>query len=246
MNLPVTSSGDNVEASYSASDIIVPRLHLLQQMSQAVAKGHASPGDIVRSNEDGAFAKRNESVEVIPIKLQKSWKIMRARQKGDTKGEYVGHTPYAPGEDESVREWTEDGVAHWRDRQLSVFCLLPSDIAAETKALKAIEESGELPDFLPSTLPTVVTFQRSSYLVGKTFATHFAQCVDISGKVKRHVPPYSYTFVLDRDFIEGENNYFVWTAKVGRRATDEEREKAGHWAAQLETKQVKVEGPEDE
>lgn len=220
-------AGETVAPRVSASDILIPRLSLQQAMSDAVTARKAAPGDFVRSTDGKVF---DSEVEIIPITFTKTWIIKKARKANDSRGEFVASEPFKEGDEMKPLNWEEDRVPHWRDLQFNLFGLLVEDVKKDIDAFKKFEETGELPTADESAMPVVCTFQRSSYKVGKVFATYFAQCQDVGERCGRYIPPYGCTFKLGRTLIEKEDSWYVWEATRSGKADDEAQKVAARWA----------------
>jgi hypothetical protein len=239
------------QKNYSApavdgSDILIPRLYLTQALSNLAKQGLAQSGDIIRSTTKKAVAVKGANVEVIPLTFFKDWTIKRRKNANDPRGEYVAREPWTHGDEKLPLEFQKDGALYFRDLHFNLYCLIASDVAKEVAGMKRLAETDELPEADESLLPVLVSFYRTGYKTGQAFATHFAQCADVSERSGKNVPGYGYTFNLGAEFVDGDNSYWKYTAARNRKVTDDERAAAERWMKLLGTaKNIQVDADEE-
>jgi hypothetical protein len=143
----------------SAQDIIIPRILLMQPMSEAVTAGDAAFGDFRESLSMEKLGDFKEGFEVVPFALKKVWVEYDVTAGTDIKNKkflrVVDINPSnenLPYEDE---EKGEDGkmIKVARDRTMNFYVLPVKDLELE------------------SAIPHVLSFRRSGLKAGKALAT---------------------------------------------------------------------------
>lgn len=152
------------------SDVVIPKLLLMQGQSEYVAEGKAKAGEIVRSTNGEVLGGPGKGVEIIAFMTFKTW-VMSEQNGG--RFDFRGVEPITADNVNAPLEWDVGGKLWRRDRSLNFYVLLPSDIGKELTALQKLEKSGELPDPGDALLPCVLSFRRTSYGAGKDLSTHF-------------------------------------------------------------------------
>lgn len=206
----------------SASDIVIPKLLLMQGLSDFVSEQKAVMGDMVDSLSAKKLGGKGQPVEIIPLMLYKTWTY--SEQVGE-KFEFRESFPMTPAnENLDLEGKTPEGVNFRRDKVMNFFVLLASD------AKKA------------DAIPYVVSFRRTGYKTGKILATHFA----MSQKLKQ--PPARKTFLLGCDLEKGEKgNYYVFSLAEGKMfaADSEELRRAYEWYCILKQGQHKIDNSDE-
>lgn len=187
-----------------SKDLMIPKLLLMQGLSQLVSSGDASTGDIINSLTKQVLGTKAKGVEVIPIMAQKSW--VYYEKKGD-KFNYVRVEEYtAANSDRPMEGKTPEGVDYRYDRSFDMYGL----IASEAKSA--------------STLPFMVSFRRTSYTTGRKIVTFFKQCE----MAKR--PPASKTIILTAQIKKNDlGTFFAYDMAEGRPTDKFELAKAYEW-----------------
>ena len=187
-----------------SKDLLIPKLLLMQGLSQLVAAGEAGTGDIINSLSKKVLGGKQKPVEIIPIMAQKSWVYFE--KKGD-KFNYVRVEPFtAATSDRPMEGVTADGVAYRYDRSFDVYGLLTSEAKN------------------PTALPFMVSFRRTSYMAGKKIATFFKQC-EMAKK-----PPASRTLLLNSAMQKNDlGTFFTYDVADGRDADKNDLAKAYEW-----------------
>lgn len=215
-----------------ASDVVIPKLLLMQGLSEFVAAGEAKSGDIARSTTGEVLGGVNKGVEIIPFMTFKTWKL---EENTGSKFEYRGVEPITAENANEPLEWNVNGK-HWRrNRCLNFYVLLPVDIAKEAAAMKKLETSGDLPDPGDALLPCVLTFQRTSYGAGKDLATHFMKAAHFG------VPPAVSKFKLTSKLEKNEKGTFsIFEVEASGKSTTEEIAACKKWYETISQTKVKV------
>jgi hypothetical protein len=142
----------------SAQDIIIPRVLLLQPMSDAVTNGEGAFGDFRESLSNEKIGDFKEGFEVIPFAMKKVWVEYDVTAGDDFKNKkfhrVVDINPAnenLPYKDEEKKDGKMLKIS--RDRCMNFYVLLPKDI-----------EMG-------GAIPHILTARRSSLQAGKKLAT---------------------------------------------------------------------------
>lgn len=202
--LPEDLSGSWGAEGYDNSDILIPRLLLMQGQSQFVADGKAKVGDIIKSTTGTIYGDSQNPVTIIPIMMWKDWTIER---KEKNKWEYSHTEKVASLSNE--REWTQpNGESFRRNTNLNFFVLLAKDCKMEQEAIEQADKTGSEPDVNAFVMPCHLKFSRTSYTTGKFLVTHFATM----SQFKR--PPAMKMFKLGAKKLDGDQGpYQVFTVE---------------------------------
>ena len=170
-----------------ASDIVIPKLLLMQGQSKFVAAGKARAGDIVKSTTGEVVGGAQKGVKVIAFMTFKEWDVS---EKNGGRFEFRFKESVTPSNVNDSWEFTKDGNDWRRDLCINFYALLPSDIERLQVAMAKLDKTGELPDPADALLPVVLSFRRTSYRAGKDLISHFAKAASF------HQPPAVSTFEL--------------------------------------------------
>jgi hypothetical protein len=155
-----------------ASSILVPRLHMMQGLSELVSEGKAHVGDIMKLPNNTVVAKKGANVEFIPLVLHESWLL---EEKVGNKFEYRGREARDVSNDDRPWEYTNKGTEWRRSKVIECFVLLVNEISEEAKELEKAKKGG-FADPDKALMPCVLTFQRTNYNAGRELSTFFANC----------------------------------------------------------------------
>ena len=218
------------------SDILIPRLYLMQGMSLMVMDGEtgAKPGEFRRSTTKEVVGGLKQPIQFIPLTFRNRW--MKHEVVGEQK-EYRGTEARRAANEDLPWEYEEEGRQFFRTKVVEVFALLPADVAEEEKALKALKDD-ELPDLSKSLMPIVISFRSTGFKAGQVVVSHFAQARQISERIGREIKPYDYMLELScRQEKKDKNIYYVPDVKVLDKKTapidDHTKEVVYHWAGFL-------------
>ena len=241
--VPTELQGSWGSEGISNSDILIPRLLLMQGTSEAVADGAAAQGDILRSTTKKVLAKKGESLQFIPLMSFKTW--ITSEKVGD-KFEYRGEGPMDAKNEHWDLTFTAPATVggkpvEWRrDKSINIYTLLVDDIARMGKAVQAMAK-GEMPNPEDALMPCLVSFRRSSFRVGRQMLTFFKSCEQFKA------PPASGIYKLGAVLEKGEKgNYHVFTAEQVGRSTVEQLGVAKSWYDILHTAKVAIDNVTDE
>jgi hypothetical protein len=203
----------------SNSDILVPKLLVMQGLSDLVAEGKANVGQIRESINGellGGMVKPKEqtAVEVVAFSSFKTWVIF---EKKNGKDEYVKTVPMTPENEGWLIDEVIGGVQVRRDKCLNFYVLLASELKAGTA------------------FPYLVSFRRTSMRAGKKLAT-------MAAKLRVFKKPLAAK-IINLGVLAEENDkgkYFVFDVTQGRSTTTDELAAAHQWYEALKTTNVKV------
>lgn len=194
-------------------DILIPKLWLMQPMSEFVTSGKAQNGEYRDSILGDLLCEDVSELEMILFAPYKTWQVtvqrFDAKKKKHTNPEYVETLNYYDNPDLEYEEEDGKDLIH-RDKVLGFYCLLIKDI-----------EKG-------NPFPYVVDFKRTSRQAGQMLTTTIA-------KLQAHnFPCYAKTFNLKSKGIEGDQGmYFVKQIALGRNITAKELPIVEGWVKTL-------------
>lgn len=213
-NMPAIPQGSWGAEGLSADDILLPKILLMQPMSELVVDEQAAPGEMLDSLTKEKLGDQKKDLEIIPINMFKTWVISR---KDGQKFKFVKQEPRNAANDNLPLEYTENGIEYRRDKVLNFYCL------------KASEAKN------PDALPIVASFRRTSTQAGKQIATHFQKAV-MMGK-----PPACKTLkLISKKTSNDKGTYYIFDVTNGRSTEAEEIQKAFQWHQQIKSAGVKV------
>ena len=201
------------------ADVLVSRIHLLQNSSKAVAAETANAGDIIDTVTSEVIVKKGETVEFIPISSFKTTVLMSA----DGTNQFVGSRDFKP-EDRFSREPVEEnGQTVKLFPMLNFYVMLKNDLSEATA------------------MPKVISFKSTNYVVGKKLVTFFKTCQ------MRNVPPCSKSFLLGSEkHTNDKGTWYVNTLKEHETTTEENVGKLWEWYQVLKGDNVQVDSIEKE
>lgn len=208
----------------SSNDIIIPKIWVMQYMSDKVKTGLAKYGEFRDSVNNDKFGDLETPMEVIPFHLEVKWMEYDVVKKpnGERKREYkqtipVQNNPNLPGYNDRLPRVDMDGSVE-RDRVMDYYVLLPSELAAG------------------GALPYVISFKRTSLKTGKKLALQMY----VRNRDAGLVPP-AVAFNLSAKSVSNDDGEFaVIEAATSRKSTDEELAEALKWWKQVQEGQAKV------
>lgn len=204
-------------AGTSSSDMLIPRIQLMQALSDLVAKSIATPGDIVDSLNNDILAKKGKSVEFIPIMSYKTW--IRSKME-DGAWKFFEQIPVTAQNESLPYEQDIEGDKFKNVASLNFFVVLPTML---------------------NELPYLISFKGSSYAAGKKLSTHF-QVSQMKGK-----PPAMWVFSLGSSLkTVDKHNFHVFEVTKTRESKKEELSVAYNWWKTLSQSQAKVQEETEE
>jgi hypothetical protein len=198
----------------SNSDILVSKILLMQGLSDLVADGQATPGQLRDSLQGTLLGSKDKACEIIPFSSFRTWVIF---EKKNGKDEYVRTVPI----DASNESWPIseiiNGIEVRRDKCLNFYVLRPQDI---TEGLA---------------FPYLISFRRYGSQAGKKLTT-FAAKLKAFNK-----PMASRVFELKVQTEENDKGkFFSFDIGMGRETTDAELGEAKKWYQTFKTATVRA------
>lgn len=228
---------------FDKSDIIIPRLILMQGQSELVADGTFKTGDVVNMLTNEKVGNLEAPVEFVPVcNLPKTIKIMKKAPKKSRFEWEATMTQTAFlidrfGED-ALKSKTEDDLLRSMeleevqsngdtlryDKCLNFYGLLSTEVARDEG------------------FPFIITFTRSSYPAGKQLATHFMRSNMLRQK------PYGKAVKLSPKMDQNDDGdkYAVSQILPSRAATGQEIQVAESWLPFLTSGKAQVQDDEVE
>lgn len=190
------------------SDILIPKLLIMQGLSEFVAQEKAVMGDIVNSVTGEILGGKGKALSFIPLIMNKVW-IKYKVQGGEQK--YIGTAPWSAANANTKWEGVDtDGSLLRNDACLNFYVMLKSDLDKSTA------------------LPYLVSFRRSSYRNGKKLVTHFAQ------SQMANIAPYA--MVLNLTSTKEQNDkgtFYIFDVTHGAETDAKYAEKLEMWTDTL-------------
>lgn len=215
-----------------ASDILIPKLLLMQGLSDMVNSRLAAQGDLVKSTTKEIVGSPDKPVEFIPLTFFNQWIL---QEKVGSKYEFRGVEPMTAANADLPWDFTQDGTQWKRVKSINVYALLPGDIVKERDAKKLAQKTGEMPDPNTALMPVLISFRSTSYKAGQAVVTHFARAK------KYQLPGYVSTMKLKcRQDKNDMGTFYVFDVEQGGKASPDDQEVASEWYKLLATSKVRV------
>lgn len=209
------------EKDISQSEMTIPRLLVMQQMSSIVAEGNAKLGDIVENVEEQVLGGLDKTVQVIVCDSQLVWR----QQTMD--GELVRNiprrvNPSKPGYNNNLGKTSHDEDTNQEVvnyRVIRFFFLVTND------------------DGIVSDTPYIMEFKSTAYNAGKDI---YSASFNPKNREKG-LNPASYVWEIGvNKQTNGNKTFAVPFAKKGRASVTEEMEEAFKWYQAVNTTEVKI------
>jgi hypothetical protein len=200
----------------SQESVLIPRLNLMQDLSQQVKDGKCRPGALVCSNTSDVLAGPNEKLEIIPIYHYREWLVfnMVEDKRGKPKREFKERVKVLP-ENEGWRAvGIVDGKPVERDMCLNFFCLLPSKM---------------------DSMPYLISFKRTGMQAGKKLATHLFEC-----GLKKTTPAGTVFNLSGVTKVSEDFSFQAFSIEPARASTIEEVACAYNWYLKITKNNVQV------
>jgi hypothetical protein len=235
------------------SDVLVPKVLLMQGLSDYVAERKAQQGDIVRSTTAEKLGDDKTPLEFIPLSINNSWII---KEKVGTKYEYRKSVPRksvvnpleqqaeatrieTDRQDENLPwEFKHNGTDWKRIKAINCFALLPRDIAAFQAEIKRAEKEGDMPDLEKTLMPVLISFSSYGFAAGRMIATHFTKAAAMA---QYGAKPYGFALTLSCYLDKNDlGSFYVFTVGGSRKCSKEEFAEASKWAGIVSTQNVTI------
>lgn len=207
----VASTANSFTSGLDAEDIIIPKVLLMQSISDLVEAEKAKSGDFVHSLDEVVLGQKDtKPVEFIALGMFKNIVISKNKKYAET----IAHTP------ENAKlpyNETVDGVEVNRATVMNYYVLRPQDIEDMT------------------VFPMVISFKRTSLKGGKKLATKLMMLEEFGAQT------YAKTFKLIAKQEESEHGkYYVMDITDGRKSNEIETKQAKKWWEKLQTLNVRI------
>lgn len=225
-NVPAVADAPIDEAwgteGLDASDMLVPKLLLMQGLSKFVTDGDAQQGQVVDSLSKEVVggitnikAGTGDKVELVVFSTFKTWIEF---EKIDDEYEFVKQFPMNASNVNLAQEEVVNGIEVRRDRCLNFYVLLPSQIADG------------------SALPYVISFRRTSMRAGKKISS-MAQRLKALGRKPIAFKKVVLSVVpMQRD----DKKWWSYEMEEGENSSQAELNEAHKWYQVLKSATVRV------
>lgn len=205
-----TTGGMGME-DITADDMVIPKLLLMQPMSELVTDGEAKMGEIRDSLTKKLMGSEKNPVEVVIFSVFKTWLEFKDGDYMSTKP--ITHLNMAL----PLEEIASDGAVITRDKVINFYCLIPSEI-----------ESGDA-------FPFVLSCRRTSMMAAKTVNTYL-QKMKMSG-----LNAWDKTFkITSSKETNDKGTFFILNVEAGEVSKDAWKATAKNWYDLLAKSKVRI------
>ncbi len=233
------------------SDVLIPRILLMQGTSDFVKERKAQLGDMVRSTTAEKVGDDKSPIEFIPLSLTNTWTLEeKIGQKFEFRRQIPRRNvvdgsdmnrPEADKQDDALPwEFKFNGTDWRRVKTINCFALLPKDIAAFNAEIEKAAKTGEMPDIEKVLMPVLLSFKSTGYTAGRTLSTHFTKAASFNAK------PFGFALPLSCYMDKNDKgSFFVFEVGKSRKCSPEEFAEASKWASVLSNQTVTVHEVDD-
>lgn len=183
----------------SSNDIVIPKIQLMQGMSQAVTSGKAKLGDLVDSVSGDIIGDVNKPLEVVPFHMEKFFVVQKFNGK---KFLYDRIEKITPQNENAAYEFDENGSKMKRVYTRRFYVLTAGNV-----------------------LPYTIDFASTSSKAGKELATEMF----VKNAMMKLPPASSKIAIGVKIDKNDDATYAVKTIKVVGKSTQEEIKNAFNW-----------------
>lgn len=199
----------------SAADIVIPKIQLMQGMSERVVKGNNKLGEFIDSVSGEILGTVDKPFEVIPFHMEKFFVVQKHNGK---KFVYDHIEKITPANENAPWEYeTKDGKFK-RVYTRNFYVLVPGKV-----------------------LPYVIGFSSTSAKAGKELATEMY----VKNTMLKRAPCASKILIGGKIESNDDGTFAVKTIKVGADASKEEIALAFQWFQTVRKEETKVDDAED-
>lgn len=188
-----TAVGAPINFSFGADNLIsqdirLPKILLMQAMSDYCLSGKARPGELVESFEGSKLGDRKTPVQIIPFYFTNTWTVKKL-----VNGKYDFHAIEDRGGSDIRREYKEvkDGVEYSNHRTLNIFALIKNGNTA---------------------VPYMISFMNSSFKSAAQPFLNKTQLIKAEGKAPAH---YTWNLGVDDDGND-KGKWVVFTLETAK------------------------------
>lgn len=235
-----------------ASDVLIPRLLLMQGISPLVTQRKAQIGDLIRSTTGEKLGDPEHPIEIVPLKMVNTWINFETAKSAKTqKPAFRGMEERGAHNEQLPWEYVgPQGQEMFRRKAITLYALVPGDVAAYNAEIERSIAAGEAPDLNRTIMPVVITIQSTSFKhAGKKCASFF-NSVRVNQARVPTLAPFQYILTLrGREEKKGDNAWYVMDFDPAKPLKDAAvRAEAANWVKILGTSKVRVDetGEEDD
>lgn len=200
--------GDN---QVSSSDIMIPKMMVMQGLSQLVMDGKAKFGDFVDNSTDEVIGYMDKPLELIPFHMEKLWYI--SKKVGDDY-EFMNVESVTPANENLPYEDMLNGNAIKRQMVRNFYCLNPQDM----------------------NLPMIISFKGMSTKAGKQLATQMF----LKNKSEGKQPPAFHIMVSGEKTKNDKGTFVILKVAKGKASSFEEMKACVQWYVTINSGKTKV------
>jgi hypothetical protein len=205
------------DSDISKSDLILPKILLMQGLSKFVSSERARMGEFRDSLNSALLGGKDNPLEIIIFKSSRFWQEYEIINDSSKKIRFLKQYPIVP--DNELLPWNDkyETLEIQRNKVLNFFVLLTAEISDEIF------------------LPKVLSLKKTSYITAKKLETFRA-------KFKAFGKPMAFkTFKLVPLKQENEKGaYYIFDIEEGRKTTDHELLAVSKWFEILNNRHVEV------
>lgn len=202
------------EAEVEASDLLLPKILVMQPTSKMVKDEKGKIGELRDSLSSKLIAAKEKPVEVILFQPFKTW-VEFDKSSGSEK--WLKTVPYTPENSSVAQEEVIDGKKIVRYKTQNYYALLPSEI-----------EAGEY-------IPKVVSLRSTGYMTAKKIESRRIFMKQFS----KPLPFQVFTFTTTAKTNE-KGSWYVIDPADARDATDKELSAVKNWSDLIKRSNVKI------
>ena len=211
------SLGEWGVSDFGASDIVIPRILLMQGTSKLAQDGTAKIGDIVDSMSGTVIGDEKKPIEIIPFHMEKAWTISK-KVNGEYK--YERRDAWTAANDNQEWEQTINGHTFKFEKTYDFYVLLKGDLS----------------------LPYILSCKSTGVRAAKELSTQMY----VKNKMSGLVPPAKVISVSVEKIQKDTKKYCVYKTSVAGNSTKEEIAAAFTWyktisSGKFKTHEVKEE-----
>lgn len=239
-NQEVTKTETNLPTGYrtlsdlgfEAKDILIPRLMLAQNTSEAVGAGAAKLGDIYNSLSGEVLGGGQTLVELVPLHVFKTWRIYNMSEEFRAQGGKLIRVDAFTAANADQKWEGVDTVSDNKGGTKQVPVRRDLCYNAFVLLVKELTEG--------FAFPANVIFKRTSLNAGKQVVSQIYK-LDMLKQ-----PIYSRSFFLTSEKTKGNgpNMYAIFQAKPGTVVSPEHQKAAAGWADTVRAESVRVDDTE--
>jgi hypothetical protein len=209
------------EEGISTNDILIPKITLMQAMSQLVAEGEASVGEFRDTVDHEKFGDYKTPFEIIPFYITRKWveyDVSTTKKGIDLSFRAIVPiitNPASPKYNDSLPYTSDDGLIS-RVRVQDLYCILPDEVE------------------LGTAFPYVIPFQKTSAKAGKKAYTQMYIRNGEKGA------SYCTLDVSAKATTNDKGTFGVLDVKAKRKSTEAELKEAYKWYKIVSSGRTKV------